>query len=25
VPSLALSGAGEVLLWDVPPTVDVPI
>ena len=22
-PSLALSGSGEVLLWDVPPTVDV--
>jgi len=25
VPSLSLSGSGEVLLWDVPPTVDVPI
>jgi len=25
VPSLALSGSGEVLLWDVPPTVDVPV
>ena len=25
VPSLALSGSGEVLFWDVPPTIDVPI
>ena len=25
VPSVALSGSGEVLLWDVPPTVDVPV
>jgi redox-sensitive bicupin YhaK (pirin superfamily) len=23
--SLALSGTGEVLLWDVPPTIDVPV
>ena len=25
VPTLALSGSGEVLLWDVPPTVDVAV
>jgi redox-sensitive bicupin YhaK (pirin superfamily) len=24
LPSLSLSGSGEVLLWDVPPTIDVP-
>jgi redox-sensitive bicupin YhaK (pirin superfamily) len=24
LPSLSLSGSGEVLLWDIPPTVDVP-
>ncbi|MBV8172698.1 MAG: pirin family protein [Candidatus Eremiobacteraeota bacterium] len=25
LPSLSLSGSGEVLLWDVPPTIEVPI
>jgi quercetin 2,3-dioxygenase len=25
LPSLSLSGSGEVLFWDVPPTIDVPV